>query len=179
MSERAPSREQKGAEAGAEQHIKVEVHHHHKSPEAKPIDVGEARKAVHEATLKSDESPKAEHTKTHSPHQHVGQETMQIVYQRTLLKIRRHLSPPARATSKFIHQPVVEAVSEVAGKTVARPSGLLGGGFIAFIGTSAYYYMTRHYGYDYHSSVFLALLVGGFVVGWILEGFWRGFRRSK
>src|SRR5947209_2127313 len=101
MNERDPSREQKSGETSAEQHINVEVHHHHKSPEAKPIDVGEARKVLHEATLKNDKTrPKAEHTKPHQPHQHVGHQTMQIVYERTLLKVRRRLPPVSRTVSK-------------------------------------------------------------------------------
>ncbi len=76
---------------------------------------------------------------------------------------------PGRTLSKVIHQPVVRAVSEPAGKTVSRPSGLLGGGLVAFLGTSAYLYLAKSTGMAYSYFVFIGLFVGGFVVGVALE----------
>lgn len=57
--------------------------------------------------------------------------------------------------SKVIHQPVVRNVSEAAGKTVSRPSGLLGGSLMAFIGTSAYFYLAANQGFKYIIMLFL------------------------
>jgi hypothetical protein len=71
--------------------------------------------------------------------------------------------------SRVVHQPVVRAVSEAAGKTVSRPSGMLGGGLVAFIGSLGYLYLTKHIGFEYNFTVFLVLFAGGFVLGVVLE----------
>ncbi len=88
---------------------------------------------------------------------------------RALKHIRTKLPAPQRALSKVVHQPVVRAVSETAGKTISRPSGLLGGGLMAFLGSTGYLYLAKHLGFRYHYVVFLALFFGGFAVGLILE----------
>jgi hypothetical protein len=71
--------------------------------------------------------------------------------------------------SKVIHQPVVRAVSEVAAKTISRPSGLLGGGIVAFLGSAGYLYFTKYIGLPYNYFIFTLLFLGGFVVGLSLE----------
>jgi hypothetical protein len=92
-----------------------------------------------------------------------------ITARRELQMIRRHLSAPQRTLSKVIHQPVVSAISEGAGKTVSRPSGLLGGGLVALIGTSGYLYLAHHIGFRYNAFVFLLLFAAGFCFGLLLE----------
>lgn len=177
-----PERRQSG-EGSAEHRSTAEAHQsqaEHGRQEKKP-DLEQIRHQTEAEALSSEQIKTASgQTKNHKPKEEfVGSEAKELTYQRTLLKVRRHLSPLGRATSKVIHQRAVEAVSEAAGKTVARPSGLLGGGLVAFVGTSAYYYMTRHYGYDYRYSVFLALLVGGFIAGWLAESIFKTFRHPK
>jgi len=99
----------------------------------------------------------------------VNRELKKITLRRELQQVRRKLSAPERAFSRLIHQPVISAVSETTGKTVSRPSGLLGGGLVAFLGTIAYLYLAHHTGFRYNYLVFLFLLVGGFIIGLILE----------
>ena len=74
-----------------------------------------------------------------------------------------------RALSRIIHQPVVSRLSEGVGQSLTRPSGLLGGSLVAFLGSSGYLYLARHIGFTYNYSVFWLLLVGGFVFGIGLE----------
>jgi hypothetical protein len=88
---------------------------------------------------------------------------------RQLQQVRRQLPARDKALSKVIHQPVIRAVSEVAASTLSRPSGLLGGGIVAFIGSAAYLYFTRHVGVPYNYFVFSLLFVGGFALGLVLE----------
>lgn len=83
--------------------------------------------------------------------------------------IRRKLPTPQRALSQVIHQPVVRAVSEGAGRTVSRPSGLLGGGITAFTGTTLYLYLAHHIGFSYNYGVFVLLFAGGFILGLVIE----------
>ncbi len=96
-------------------------------------------------------------------------EMLQINTRRLIARIQRQESKPQKVLSKVIHQPVIRAVSELAGKTVSRPSGLLGGGLVALLGTTSYLSLARHIGFTYNYGVFLVLFFGGFIVGVALE----------
>lgn len=111
----------------------------------------------------------SENTPAVASHGFVDRQLKSITLRRELQAIRRKLPAPQRALSRVIHQPVVRAVSEGAAKTVSRPSGLLGGGLLAFLGSTGYYYLTSHYGFTYNYFVMLALFAGGFVLGVVLE----------
>ena len=100
---------------------------------------------------------------------YINKELKEISYQRSLTNVRRHLSAPSRAFSKVIHQPAVDKVSEVAGATIARPSGIIGGGICAVLGSSMLLYITKKYGYEYNYLIFILLFVGGFAAGMIIE----------
>jgi hypothetical protein len=99
----------------------------------------------------------------------VNADLKKVTLQREIQSIRRKLPVAQRALSKVIHQPVVRVVSEVTSKTATRPSGLLGGGFVAFLGSAIYLYMTKHVGFTYNYTIFLLLFLGGFVLGLALE----------
>jgi hypothetical protein len=109
----------------------------------------------------------------------VTQELKQQTWNRGITRIRKHLSTPSRAFSKVIHQPVVDSVSRVSEKTVARPSGLLTGAICAFIGSSAFLWIARHYGFTYNYFLFVLFFAGGFIVGLIIEAFMSLLRKSK
>jgi ParB-like chromosome segregation protein Spo0J len=99
---------------------------------------------------------------------------------RELQRVRRSLNVPARSLSKLIHQPTIRAVSEAAAGTISRPSGLLGGGLTAFLGSSAYLYWAKHVGIRYNYFIWLLLLVGGFMVGLLLEALvWLATRGQR
>lgn len=99
----------------------------------------------------------------------INKELKNIAYRRTLKRTQNKLPAPARAFSKVIHNPIIEATSEVAGKTIARPSGILLGGLFAFIGSSVFLWVSRHYGYEYNYLLFFLFFVGGFFVGLTVE----------
>lgn len=152
--------------------------------QAEPLRKGEKdpQKALQEARAEIERAGKAE---THASalehlkdaekpsrpavHSYVNRELKKLTLGRELTHIRRRLSPPARTFSKVIHQPIVRGISEPVGKTAGRPSGLLGGGLAAFIGGCGYLYLTERAGMRYSYAVFMALFVGGFVLGLILE----------
>lgn len=98
-------------------------------------------------------------------------------YTKELRKIRTHLRKPEKSFSKVIHNKTVETISEVSSKTIARPSGLLGGGIAAFVGSMGLLWVSRHYGFTYNYFVFILFLVGGYLVGMILELFVRSLRK--
>ena len=99
----------------------------------------------------------------------VGRDLKEIKYKRTLQSVQRGLSTPEKTLSKVIHNPAVDAVSSAAEKTIARPSGLLAGSIFAFIGSSVYLYISKHYGYEYNFLLFALLFFGGFGLGLLIE----------
>jgi len=90
-------------------------------------------------------------------------------YSRTLQSIRKDLSVPERAFSKVVHNKVVDSLSAGAEKTVARPSALLAGSVCAFIGSSVFLYIAKHYGYEYNFLLFVIFFASGFVLGLFVE----------
>lgn len=90
-------------------------------------------------------------------------------YARSLKRIRSKLSKAEKIGSKVVHQPAIDTVSGAVGKTVARPSGILGGGIAALVGSSILLYMAKNYGFQYNFFVFFVLLAAGFVVGLLAE----------
>ena len=71
--------------------------------------------------------------------------------------------------SKFIHQKIIESVSEVGAKTIARPSGIIGGGLLALVGSLLVLVVARKVGFEVPYSLFAVLFIIGFVLGLIVE----------
>lgn len=100
-------------------------------------------------------------------------------YRRTIRKVQSQLPLPERVASRIIHQPIVDAVSNVTAKTVARPSGFFFGSLVALVGSSAFLYMAKHYGFTYNYAILFMLFVGGFALGLVLELLFRVVLRRK
>jgi len=101
-------------------------------------------------------------------------------YQHTLRAVQRKLPKTARAFSKIAHNSVVESVSELGAKTMARPSGILGGSLFAFIGSTVLLYYSRHYGFTYNYALFFILFILGFLAGVAAElAIWTLYSRKK
>lgn len=179
MSERAPYTPEQASESlandpehliqTAEQNHETEAQLHkaaEQAAEAARAEISEQAAEVDPvAKIEEQESQAAE---TARP-SHVNSELKSITLRRELQQIRRSLPTGDRAFSKVIHQPVVRVVSEAASASISRPSGLLGGGLMAFIGSLGYLYITKHVGMQYNYFVFTVLFVLGFAVGLVLE----------
>jgi hypothetical protein len=130
----------------------------------------------------SHQTHEAHYTKTeHSNNHHpviVNKQLKDMSFSRTMVRTRKRLSAPSRAFSKVIHAPVIDKSSEFVGKTVARPSGMLAGAFLAFIGTSILLWVTRYYGYSYNYLLVILLFAGGMVLGLAGEGVFRIVRKK-
>lgn len=136
------------------------------------LKVEQARKSLED--IEAVENPiqkleKAEQAADSAQPTFVNRELKQESLKRELKEIRRRLPAADRGLSKVIHQPVIRNVSEFSAKSLSRPSGLLGGGLMAFIGTSGYLYLAKHIGFTYNYVVFFILFIGGFVLGLALE----------
>lgn len=187
MSERAPAKHEneKQHESHGEHHEKAKQTAEagkHAKHEAKDqienIRSSIEKEAIKSADKKREQAEDAEQGKTHG-HAIVDKNLKKKAYQKELHRIQTHLPKRQRAFSKVIHNKTVEAVSEVSGKTVARPSGLLGGGIVAFIGTLGLVIISRYLGFSYNFFVFLALLVGGFFLGLLIELVVRGVMKAR
>jgi hypothetical protein len=100
---------------------------------------------------------------------YIDKAVKKLQMKQSMKQVRRELSVPERVLSKVVHQPFVKAVSEASAKTISRPSGLLGGGFFAFVGSLAYLYFTSHIGMPYNYLLFILFFAGGFILGLTLE----------
>jgi hypothetical protein len=101
-------------------------------------------------------------------------------YKRTLAKTQQKLPAPAKAFSRVTHNPTVDKISAVAGVTIARPSGILGGSMCAFLGSVILLYYSKHYGFRYNYLVLFILFIGGYLVGAVLElAVWFFYSRKQ
>ncbi len=150
---------------GKERHVTSEQERHHLKENQAEIQ----RQVEAHAVSGKEIAGKTAERPTEHPHHRVTKEIKELTFSRKLVRIRKRLSLPDRALSGVIHQPTVERVSEVVGKTIARPSGLLGGGIAAFFGTFGLLYVTRQYGYEFNYLAFVLLFVAGFALGATIE----------
>ncbi len=108
-----------------------------------------------------------------------NKELKRIALSNYLSDIRSNLGSGSKAFSKFIHKPSVDAISEVAGKTIVRPTAILFGGLFMFIGSSLYLYATYSTNAKYNFFVAVFLFVGGFVAGVVVELFYNLFFKKS
>lgn len=166
--------EQTGAAKTSEKKIKRTSHEH--QPGLENI----SRKA--EASAKASEELR-QITDTEKPEKPSGKfapgkQLRQNTLDHSLRKVRRDLKPYQRPLSKFIHNDVVEAVSEFSEKTIARPSGLLAGGITSFLVSIAVLWMCRYFGYEYNYYVGIVSFAAGFIIGIVGEFITKPLRRD-
>jgi len=174
MSEHSPEHlAHSSPEVGHIEHQGKQLEHNEVSKEQVERQQHEMLKQA-EAVIKAEAEPMrdmaaetADQATTTTPY--TGREVRAHTYKHNMQRVRRHLSAPDKVLSKMIHNPIVDKVSEVSGKTVARPSGMLGGGLCAFLATSILVSYTRHNGVTYNYGVFIVFFVGGYLVGMTIE----------
>lgn len=182
MSEHGPKNHEKFTAPKEAEHEAV---HHKAAPEHEPRHEKKELAPVHQLEHKAKEEAAAgkelvNHEKASDDVPvYVQKELKEDTWNRTMTRVRKKLPASSRAFSKVVHQPVVDAVSRASEKTVARPSGLLMGGIFAFLGSSFFLWMARHYGFEYNYLLFFMFFVGGFLVGLIVEMLLYVIRRKK
>lgn len=87
----------------------------------------------------------------------------------TMHHARKNMRVLDRSFSKVIHQPVVEKTSDALGKTVARPSGLMGAGVASFIGLLSIFGVAKYAGFELSGSEMPLLILIGLVTGLFVE----------
>lgn len=155
------------SEATHTEHLKhheaTESAEHHPHMHIKGLEESAKATAI---SAKEFAAPKTEAT---TPHIGIQRELKADAYRKTLAKVQTKLHPTERFFSQIVHRPAVESASNVAGSTIARPSGLLGGGIVALASSTAILYMSKHYGFRYNYLTFVGFFVGGFLLGITIE----------
>ncbi len=167
-----------GLQKNIEQHLEKEAHkakHEHKDSIDKILHTIE-KEAITSETINKHHLDGNKHT---SGPVGFGAELRKRSIDDNLKKIQRELPGPQKTFSKLIHQPVINAVSEVSSKTVARPSGLLFAGLLSMVTSLGLLIACRYYGYRYNFLIGLVALGVGFGLGLILELIFSLFRRTK
>jgi len=140
--------------------------------------IGKLQESIHKTAISAKEVTVGEREETNSQPVLGAQKALKTdAYRRTIQKVRSHLNPTERTFSKVIHHRLIEPVSEFSSRTVGRPSGILGGGIVALVGSGIVLYMAKHYGFRYNFTIFLLLVVGGFGTSLLLEVAARFLRR--
>jgi hypothetical protein len=137
----------------------------------------EARKSAEKLAVSGKEQAPGSSEKQRqksSAHRHEKKQT----YKATIRRVEAKLPAYQRSFSKVINNDTVDKVSNVAGRTVARPSGILGAGIFAFIGMAIVTYVANKQGFRVNSgAVFMSLLLIGWLAGISLEGLTRLLRK--
>lgn len=89
--------------------------------------------------------------------------TLDASFDREMKSIRSEMPATSRAFSKVIHNKTVERLSEVTGKTVARPNAILAGSTFALIFTAVLYFWAKEAGYALSGFETIA----AFIIGWL------------
>ncbi len=146
-----------------------------KSENIAPVTAVEALKSVAEASQENDSQnilnklkPPADERVAQLPNT-ISSAAKSTAINRSLKNLRQQESLPEKTLSKVIHQPVIRVLSEGAAKSMTRPSGLLGGGLLAFIGSVSYFVLAKYIGFQYNYSISFLFFVGGFLIGLALE----------
>lgn len=139
--------------------------------------VDEARHEIHEhAVLASEMAPPSNELKPHTTPQPITRAEKSKSFKTTMHHVRKNLSTPERAMSKVIHQPTIERASEIAGKTIARPSGLIGAATAGLIGLAFIFSIAKYAGFQLSGSEMPLLLLAGLVVGLLSEWVYKALR---
>lgn len=97
-------------------------------------------------------------------------------FKTTMHHVRKDLSMPERTLSRVIHQPIIEKASEVAGKTIARPSGMIGATVAALIGLAFVFGVAKYAGFSLSGSEMPLLLIGGMLLGLFSEWAYKALK---
>jgi len=106
-----------------------------------------------------------------SPNQSIeytDKKAKKITLNNELKTIRHDLTTEQKMFSHLIHQPTIRKISSLSENTVARPSALLAGGLLAFIGSLTYLMLAKYIGVKYNYFIFIMLFLIGYLLSLIV-----------
>lgn len=152
--------------ASHESRIRAEVNHNSE----RSIDHSHTQEALRKHIDKIAQHAESQHKQHHErPHHYITKDVKAAVYVHTLKNVQLHLKTSERVFSKIIHNNVVESISEVGSKTIARPGSIIGGGILMIFGGIILYLFAKYYGFYLPLSSLIALYVMGFFAVFIID----------
>ena len=128
------------------------------------------RKSIEATAVSGKEMTPSKPEKTQQPHSFGAHAKLKLdAYKKLLSTTREQLPKPEQYFSSFAHKPVIETVSEVASKTVARPVGIAWGSLLTFIGVSVTLFLSYRYGFTFNYLLFVLFFIGGYTITTVLE----------
>ena len=109
----------------------------------------------------------------------VQKELKGITLKKTIAGIQKQLPATDRTFSKVIHNPVIDKISAVSERTIARPIGILGGGALALLGSLMSTYFSRKFGMSYNIFMFVIFFATGYILATLLELLYRATSKSR
>lgn len=123
--------------------------------------------AITEAKKAEELVPRQEQEST-TPREGTGMGRKQA-YISTLQHLAREQSTPERIFSRFVHNRIIESISENTSHTIARPHPLLWAGVGACLTLGFFYLIAQRYGYQMSGFEGIAGLLGGYLLGFIID----------
>lgn len=90
-------------------------------------------------------------------------------FKHTMDEARQQMSGAEKAFSKVIHNPAIDAVSQAAGKTIARPNSILFGSVFALCFVVVIYVAAKYQGYPLSGSESILAFAAGWVFGILFD----------
>lgn len=157
--------------------------HENQRHEHEPMSEEKEREQRQEAAEQARQSAEKESVRIERPSQpsegavRITREDKKRAFKHSLSRIQSQLPATSKRFSKVIHHQAVERVSEVAEKTIARPSGMLGGSLAAALGLGLMLFFARRNGFALSGSELIVFLIVGWVIGVSLEAITKLLRR--
>lgn len=183
MSEKQPRSPEQDRSKPQAEHLRASPEHH-SSPEKAQLNPAERQKSLERARekLRTAEAPKqakealqpTETAKRGEPV--VTRKQRDVAFKKAMTTVRHQLPPIQRSFSLLVHTKPVEVASELLEETFFRPSFLWGGVLGGLVFGGGLYIIATLQGYQLSGTEFIAgLLVGG-VLGFVIEKLFFRFR---
>lgn len=98
-------------------------------------------------------------------HKYVSGELKSNTLKRSLDDLQEELRFYQRPFSRLIHNDVIDQISDLGAKTIARPEGLFTGGLVMFFASLLTLLICRYYGYPYDYFIGIVSFPVGYILG--------------
>lgn len=138
-----------------------------------------------ERSLDRQAKPEAQHDTSEQAKVDTGEpraysrKELDMAFRKTMTDVRAQLPPLQRSFSKFAHAKPVETISELVEETIYRPSFLWGGVLGGLLFGGGLVLTAYLQGYRLSGSEFIIGLLGGGILGLLVEFLFRGRRRKS
>lgn len=113
------------------------------------------------------------------PHHYITQSVKNGVYMHTMDHVRHELKPLERTSSRFIHQPSIESLSDLIGSTIMLPYAVLYGATSMVVGGLGVLFFAYYAGFTLSPFLLPILYIAGFFTTIMVIVCWRLLHKIK